>query len=264
MRRPVAKKRLSPKGKAKAKRGILSFGPGDQAGRHQQLVDLMRACPIPDEELARNLGLFLVPQTLSRLLFMDFLYRSALEVQGVVMEFGCRWGQNLVLFSAMRGIYEPFNRLRKIVGFDSFAGFPGVDRKDGRRVIAGDYATTKGYEAYLGQLLTLSEAESPLSHLKKYELVKGDVGKTLPRYLKANPSTTVALAYFDLDIYQPTRACLRAIRNRMTRGTVIGFDEVNDETTPGETLALMEELGLRNVRLKRWPWSARTSYLVVE
>jgi len=45
---------------------------------------------------------------------MDFLYRQALEVQGVVMEFGCRWGQNVSLFSALRGIYEPFNRLRKV------------------------------------------------------------------------------------------------------------------------------------------------------
>jgi len=243
---------------------ILSFGPEDQGGRHAQLRRMLESCPVPDAELARNVGMFLVPQTLSRVLFMDFLYRSALEVQGVVMEFGCRWGQNLALYSSLRGIYEPFNRLRKIVGFDTFAGFPAVRPKDGRRVKAGDYSTTPDYEAYLESLMALLEAESPLPHLKKFELVKGDVTKTLPRYLKAHPSTVVALAYFDLDIYQPTRAAIRAIGKHITKGTVIGFDEVNDETTPGETLALAEELGLRNVRLKRWPWSARTSYLIVE
>lgn len=244
--------------------GILTFGTADQAARHRGLRRLVAECPVPDSELARNMGLFLVPQTLSRVLFMDFLYRSALETQGIVMEFGCRWGQNLSLFSALRGIYEPFNRLRKVVGFDTFAGFPKVGRHDGALVSAGGYATTAGYEAYLERVMSLMEAESPLAHIKKYDLVKGDVTRSLPAYLKANPSTVIALAYFDLDIYAPTKACLRAIRDRVTRGTVIGFDEVNDETTPGETLALMEEIGLPNVRLKRWPWSARTSYLVVE
>ena len=55
-----------------------------------------------------NLGLFLTPQALSRILFMDFLYRQILDIQGVVIELGCRWGQNLSLFSSLRGIYEPF------------------------------------------------------------------------------------------------------------------------------------------------------------
>jgi len=250
--------------KAQRPADILTFGPADQAVRHREMLRLLKECPIPDGELARNMGLFLAPQTLSRVLFMDFLYRSTIDVQGVVMEFGCRWGQNLALFASLRGIYEPFNRLRKIIGFDSFSGFPAVDRRDGARVAAGGYATTAGYEHYLERMLAFMEAESPLSHLKKYALLKGDVRRTLPAYLKQHPSTVIALAYFDLDIYAPTKSCLRAIRDRVTKGTVIGFDEVNDETTPGETLALMEELGLPNVRLKRWPWSARTSYLVVD
>lgn len=244
--------------------GFVSFGPPEQANVHSQLVDLLRSCPIPENEMVRNLGLFLVPQTLSRILFMDYLYRSILEVQGVIMEFGCRWGQNLSLFSALHGIYEPFNRLRKVIGFDTFAGFPEVTPQDGDAVQAGNYATPPGYESYLEKILEVQERESPLSHLRKFEIVKGDVTSTLPAYLKRCPSTIISFAYFDLDIYRPTRACLAAIRDRVTRGTVIGFDEVNDETTPGETLALIDELGLQNVRLKRWPWSSRTSYLVIE
>ena len=89
---------------------LVTYGDSSQADRRRQRLDLVRNCPIPDGELLLNMGLFLVPQTLSRILFMDFLYRQILDVQGIVMDFGCRWGQNALLFTAMRGIYEPFNR----------------------------------------------------------------------------------------------------------------------------------------------------------
>jgi hypothetical protein len=38
----------------------------------------------------------------------------------------------------------------------------------------GDFAVTKGYENYLEQILAYNENESPLGHIKKFELVKGD------------------------------------------------------------------------------------------
>jgi hypothetical protein len=243
---------------------LVTYGDTDEKGRRQKLVDLMRECPIPDEELLPNLGLFLTPQTLSRILFMDFLYQKILEVQGVVMEFGCRWGQNASLYSAFRGIYEPFARLRKIVAFDTFAGFPTVESQDGQQMHRGAYATTTGYETYLQMILQHQEQESPQSHIRKFEIVKGDVTETLPDYLARNPETMIALAYFDLDIYQPTVACLNLIRDRITKGTVLGFDELNDHATPGETVALKEALGLDRFAIRRYRYNARTSYLVIE
>ncbi len=243
---------------------IVTFGDEAQPARRQTLVDLLRACPIPDNELPMNLGLFLTPQTLSRVLFMDFLYRQVSEVQGVVVELGCRWGQNASLFTALRGIHEPFNRLRKVVAFDTFTGFPSVDEKDGAQMKPGGYAVTENYADYLAAILDVQEKESPHAHLKKYDIVQGDVGDTLPAYFDAHPETVVALAYFDLDLYRPTVDALRAIEGRLTRGSVIGFDEVNDPATPGETVALIEAFGLSRYALRRFPPSARTSYIVID
>ena len=45
------------------------------------------------------------------------------------MDFGTRWGNNMALFSIFRGMYEPFNRHRKIIGFDTFSGFPSINEK---------------------------------------------------------------------------------------------------------------------------------------
>jgi len=243
---------------------IVTFGDKEEKDRRENFLKLLRECPIADDEFLSNIGLFLTPQTLSRILFMDFLYRQILEVQGIVIEFGCRWGQNISLFSAMRGIYEPFNRLRKVVGFDTFEGFPGTSQKDGERMVKGGYSVTRDYELYLEKIMDFQEKESPLSHIKKYEIVKGDAVKCIKEYLEKNPETVISLAYFDLDIYDPTRECLLAIKDRLTRGSVIGFDEVNDHVTPGETLAIKEVFGLGRYAIRRFPYNARTSYIVID
>ena len=74
---------------------------------------------------------------------------------------------------------------------------------------------------------------------------------TVPSYLKENPETIVALAYFDLDLYKPTKECLKAILPHLTKGSVLGFDEVGFHSLPGETAALKEVLGLDKYRIQR-------------
>jgi len=65
----------------------------------------MRNCPIPDNEILANAGLFLKRQELTKHLFFAELYQKhILPVHGVMMEFGVRWGQNLVTLSNLRGL----------------------------------------------------------------------------------------------------------------------------------------------------------------
>ena len=97
----------------------------EEAGR-AGLLDLLKNNPIPDEQLLGNIQLFIDSKNLSRILFMNELYKMAVDVQGVVMEFGTRWGPNAAQFTALRSIYEPFNRHKKIIAFDTFKGFPSV------------------------------------------------------------------------------------------------------------------------------------------
>ena len=46
----------------------------------------------------------------------------------------------------------------------------------------------------------------------------------------------------------------------MPKGAVIVFDELNHSDYPGETMAVMEVLGIRNLELKRVP-EATTAYM---
>ncbi|MBI3757580.1 MAG: crotonobetainyl-CoA--carnitine CoA-transferase [Deltaproteobacteria bacterium] len=246
--------------------GIKTYASADERLHRRRLTEMLHECPIPADQLLSNLGLFLESKNLARILFMDFLFRQIVDVHGVIVEFGTRWGQNLALFSALRGIYDPFNRHRKIIGFDTFSGFPSISTKDGasEMMASGQLAVSQGYEKFLSRILELHEQANPLAHIKKFELRAGDASQEIGKYLEEAPETIIALAYFDFDLYEPTKACLDAIRPRLTKGSVIAFDELNDPDSPGETLALMETLGLNHVKLKRFPHASRVSYFVLE
>ena len=246
--------------------GVQSYSSENEKSARSEMYDHFKECPIPEDQLLSNMGLFINSKDLSRILFMDFLYRMSKDVQGAIFDLGTRWGQNAAIFSACRGLYEPFNRHRKIIAFDTFSGFPSVTEKDGRSNLMqpGSVCVTEDYDSYLSRTLELQEKDNPLSHIKKFEVVKGDACESVEKYLLDNPHTIVSLAYFDFDIYEPTKKCLDLIKDRLVKGSVVGVDELNDHDSPGETIAVMETLGLRNIRLKRFPYTSRVSYFVVE
>ena len=243
---------------------VLLGSTEQEIKKRSDFLQLVKESPIPDAEFLSNLGLYLSRQTLSRILFMQELYKKILNIHGVVMEFGVRWGQNLSLFTSLRGIYEPYNYNRKVIGFDTFEGFPDVDQKDGTKIKAGDYKVTPKYEEYLEKVLKYHESESPIAHKKKFELVKGNAVYTIEEYLRKQPETIIALAYFDFDIYQPTKECLKAIKPYLTKGSIIAFDELNCDAFPGETLAFNEVFGINNYSIRRDPMVPLCSYIVFE
>lgn len=239
--------------------------PGEISNR-QKLTELHKANPLPAEEQVANSALFVKRQELSKMLFLHHLYLQFQSIPGILVEFGVRWGQNLVTLSNLRGILEPYSYGRKIVGFDTFEGFVNVDQKDGSHPIIKDgaFSVTKHYENYLEELMTAHQAESPLNHLKKFELRKGDAVKEFNAYLEVHPETIVAFAYFDFDIYKPTKDCLQLLLPLMPKGAIIGFDELVDPQFPGETLALKEVMKLRECRLFKNPYGGLQSYIILD
>lgn len=242
-----------------------TYASTDEVKAYEKLLELSRRSPILEREILANLGLFLVRVSFARMLFIHKLYLKILNTHGVIMEFGVRWGQNMALFTTFRNIYEPYNQSRKIVGFDTFEGFPCISAEDGEAEAAkiGALSVTPKYERYLEEVLSAHEKLAPRSHIKKHELVKGDVIETLPAYLKEHPETIISLAYFDLDLYGPTKKCLRLIRPYLARNSIVGFDQLVLEEFPGETRALQEAWGLGDFEIVRDPISPQQCYLVM-
>ena len=127
----------------------------EELANQKSFYDLYKNSPIIEDETLNNLGLFMNRKNLSRIIFMHDMYKRILDVNGIVIEFGVRWGQNLSLFQNFRAIYEPFNHTRKIVGFDTFKGFPKIVSKDGNSddAFPGSYSVTDKYEEYLKQAI---------------------------------------------------------------------------------------------------------------
>jgi hypothetical protein len=237
-----------------------------QRKARRALTELFARCPLPPEQLLVNLPLYMRGSAVAKLLYVNELYQRILTVPGVIVEFGVWWGTNLALFESLRAVYEPYNHARRVVGFDTFAGYPAIGMEDGDSEIAavGGYAVPKGYEQYLDELLEYHQRENVTGHIKKYEIVKGDVTETIDRYLRDNPETIIALAYFDLQLYAPTRKCLEAIRPHLVRGSVVALDELNCAEFPGETLALKETWGLDRYQMTRSKFLPDRTYLTIE
>ena len=242
---------------------IMRHNPANHHAR-TEMYELMKVAPIPAEELLNNLPLFQDRRLVSRILWAAELYQQILTVHGNIFEFGVRYGPNLALFAALRGIYEPLNPNRRIVGFDTFAGFPAITpTKDTDRYKPGDYAVPENYEIFLASVLSVHESMGPLESMRRFDLVKGDASRTINEYLKSHSETLISLAYFDMDIYEPTKAVLQAIIPYLNKGAIIAFDEVNLPDFPGETIAFRECLGGR-FKLVHSPFRGASAYLVYE
>ena len=228
------------------------------------LYDMLKNSSIPEEEIMNNIGLFIDRRILSRFLFIQEMYEQIVPIHGSIFEFGVRYGQNLSLFTSLRGIHEPYNYNRKIVGFDTWEGFPDVHDKDDKAMWKkGDFAVPSGYEKFLDAVLLKHEEMAPIENIKKFELVKGDATQTISEYLKAHQETIISLAYFDFDIYKPTKECLESILPYLSKGAIIGFDEINVPEWPGETAAMREVLG-SNFKIIHSKYRANAGYIIYE
>ena len=229
----------------------------------ESITKLLKNNPIPDIELAENLFLFITPQNMRRLFFHYEMYKKVLSVPGNICLFGVRWGRGAAIYDSLRTLFEPFNHGRKIICFDSFEGLKNVSIKDDN-LSEGQLETSDNYDEFLNNLLRLRNLLSPIGHIKQYEIHKGDASSTLSEYLKSNPQTVVSLAHLDMNLYEPTKDCLRLLKEHVTRGSIIIIDELSHSKFPGQTIALDEIFGKNKVKLKRIPYTnpTWTSYFI--
>ena len=237
----------------------------EEQRNRRHIYSMLKNTPIPDNEILGNLSLFLTRQNLSHILFINEIYNIIKKTHGVIMEFGVRWGRNLALYETLRGIYEPYNHNRKIIGFDTFKGFQSLNRKDGKsRIIKdGAFNVSKDYEHYLNELLKKIKNENPVKNINNIQLIKGKAEKEIKKYLKEYRQTIISLAYFDFAIYHPTKVCLKSIKSRLTKGSIVAFDELNVKDYPGETLAFKEVLGIRKHKIIHSQFSPTQSYIII-
>ena len=79
-----------------------------------------------------------------------------------------------------------------------------------------------------------------------------------------HPHLVVSLLFLDFDLYEPTAVALKHFLPRMPRGAILAFDELDNPQWPGETLAVVESLGIRGLKLQRLEWDPYVAFAVLD
>lgn len=194
------------------------------------------------------------------------IFKQVLNIHGSVIECGVLLGGSLMAWAQFSTILEPINHQRKIIGFDTFSGFPSIATED--KTGTSEHAKPGGLaiDSFqdLQESIRLYNMNRPLSHIDKVKLVRGDIKETVPLFLKENPHTVISLLHLDVDVFEPTSVALEYFVPRIPKGGIIVFDELNAETFSGETIAVMQKLGINNLRIQRLTFGSQISYAIIE
>ena len=234
------------------------------------LDDLARAFSESGMPLFRrleNFPNFVRRQVIARFLAKYELFKLAMDVHGSIIECGVFAGGGLFGWLHMSSILEPYNHNRKIFGFDTFEGFPGVGAEDTREggsphLREGGLKVEPNIFEEISRLTEIHDQNRPIGHVGKIELVRGDAITTIPHFVASNPHLVVSLLYLDFDIHAPTAAALEHFLPRVPKGGIVAFDELNCKEFPGETAALLDQMNFGDIQLRRTQLDPHISYFV--
>jgi len=214
-----------------------------------------------------NFSKYVRRHEIARFLVQYELFKKVLGIKGSIVECGVYEGAGLMTWAKLSAILEPYAFLRKIIGFDTFEGFPSINDADltGSGAVANIGRLRPSYDVLseLNDCIKEFDETRCISHKEKVLLIKGDALETIPEFVKQNQHLLVSLLYLDFDLYEPTLLAIKEFLPRMSKGYIVAFDELNDEKWPGETNALLDALNLNEYRLECFPFEPHISYITI-
>lgn len=222
-------------------------------------------CPDSVGVKLENFPKYVRRQYLNRFLVLYELFKMIMPVKGSIIECGVFKGFGLMSWAKFATMLEPENMTRRIYGFDSFEGFPGVSFKDTNSVempVPGGLCADS-YEE-LQEIIAEYDKDRFLGHIDKVHLIKGDVKNTIPKFISQNTHLVVSLLFLDFDLYDGTKIAVDSFLPHMPKGAIIAFDELDSPMYPGETRALMDSIGLNNVKLQRLAFDPFISFVILD
>ena len=181
-----------------------------------------------------------------KFLFQIEVFKRIKGVTGSIVECGVGAGITFIGWAQLQRFTDNANLCRRLIGFDTFKGFPSTsdkDRSEYHDPKAGDLTfdvTAKEIAELATHYMNTSYVREP----PRVELVVGDIMETVPKYIEANQHTVVSLLHIDVDLYEPTMCALEHFVPLMPKGAIVLFDELNMTRWPGETRAMFDYFGL--------------------
>jgi len=193
---------------------------------------------------------------IGRLLAHYELFKMVSKIPGAIVECGVFKGASLARFAMFRELFENTHS-KKIIAFDTFGKFPKTKFSQDENELklffkeAGKESISK---PQLMKVLNKKKIE------KNIELVKGDITKTVPQYLKSHPELRISLLNLDTDVYEPAVTILENLYPRIVKGGILILDDYG--IFPGETKAAEEYFKDKKVEIKKFSFSTPPCYVV--
>ena len=217
-----------------------------------------------------NFEKYVPRQALTRFLVRYELFKMIQNTHGSIIECGVHWGGGLMAWAKLCAGLDVFSLSRRVVGFDTFEGFPSLNKKDLGSAKHEDLkerglSTISDIEEEINDCIKEFDDNRFFNQYPKVSTVKGDAIKTIPQFIKDNEHLLVSLLYLDFDLYEPTKVALENFYPRMHKGAVLAFDNLQADTYKGETIAALEYFGNFNkLNFKKFPFDTHIVYTVIE
>lgn len=186
------------------------------------------------------------------------LFKKVLEIPGAIIECGVFKGASLARFAVFRELFgNSFSK--KIIGFDTFGEFPETNYEPDK-LVRDNFIKTAGKDS-----ISVDQMMKVLIHKKCdqfVELVKGDICKTVPKYVEENPQIKISLLNLDTDIYEPSVTTLKYFWSRITTGGILILDDYG--TFPGETKAVDDYFKDKPVKIQKFSFCMSPCYIIKE
>ena len=195
------------------------------------------------------------PDRISKVLIQYELFMKTQKIRGDIVECGVFKGVSLIRFAIFRELLQ--NQSKRIIGFDTFGKFPEAkfvkDKKKREKFLemSGEQSISTN------QLLKILK-QKKISH--DVELIKGDITKSLIKYMNKNPKIQISLLNLDVDLYEPTKIILENLFPRISKGGILVLDDYN--VFPGETEAVNEYFKNTNYKIKQFDFRETPSYII--
>ena len=225
---------------------VMSFSSTSSVEARMEIFQLMQTYTATPEEKERSLGLFLRGSLLARIFAITDIYKEIIDIPGSIFDVGTWRGQTAVVCENLRAIFEPLNFNRRIFCFDTFQGYKGFSDKDKATELHRDGTYTldgSSYAEFLRHLLTLHEVSNAMGHNHgKHSVIQGDYRETMKNFFAENPNEFLALAFFDVNSYDPTLKAFEMIWERLVPGGVVAFWQLARNTIPAEARVYSENI----------------------
>ena len=175
--------------------------------------------------------------SVSRLIYLSFLYEQIKDVKGAIVECGVGWGNSLLLLGFLlrqerESLRLTHRRHRNLYGFDSFElGYPEPhigDSTGTAKPKKGDWKTTQ-----TGVRKLFQNSRCGVNPV----LISGFFSDTLSKL-----TSPVAFVHIDCDLYEAYKEVMEHFYPLMEPGAIMTFDEYGSERWPGATYAVEEFL----------------------